>query len=153
MKEKYLKYKKLSRSLLGLGTTLSLLGIFGLFSGFDALIFSIIVLILGIVNLIIYLLLKKKTQNIVSYCYKKCIICDKDIVNEIKIKYFINDKEITEEDFNNYGNNKTKMVINYYKCYDCKLCLTVIKTYLINNNKEKELNDKINLDFEYEGDY
>lgn len=153
MKEKYIKYTKLSRTLLGLGTTLSLLGILGLFSGFEYLIFSLIVLFLGIVTLIIYLLIKKKTQNIVSYCYNKCIICDKNTNHQTNIKYYINDKEVLEEEYNNSNTNKTKMIIDYYKCIDCKLCLTVINTFIINNGKEKQLNEKINLDFEYEGDY
>ena len=31
--------------------------------------------------------------------------------------------------------------------------MTVIKSYLYTKTKEKELNDKVQLDFEYNGDY
>ena len=72
MKDKYLKYKKIIKSLLGLGTTIGLIGVFCLFS--NIIILGIIITIIGIIILIITRLLKIKTIKIEEEGKKNCLI-------------------------------------------------------------------------------
>jgi len=96
---------------------------------------------------------KKITLEIEKNCLEKCPICNENIIKSEEIRYFVADNLVNEETFNCQNNNKIKRHIYYYKCKDCHFCMTIIKSYLYTNNREKQLNDKIQLDFDYEGDY
>ncbi len=151
MKEKYIKYKKQIRSFLSLGTTFSALGLFG-FIG-KSIIGAIVLSILGIITLLFTFYLKKKTIEIEKHCKNKCLICNNNISYSSIEKHYISNNLVSKEDFDKTNNNKTKMLIEYYKCIDCHFCLTIITSTIINNNKEKIINPKINMDFDYNGDY
>ncbi len=151
MKDKYLKYKKIIKSLLGLGTTIGLIGVFCLFS--NIIILGIIITIIGIIILIITRLLKIKTIKIEEEGKKNCLICNDPTELVIENRYYVGDNLVDEDTFNNYKSEKKRFEIYYYKCSKCNYCLTYIKSYLIINNKEKPLNDKLSIDFDYQGDY
>ena len=116
------------------------------FAGITGIIFGGIVLFLAYKS-------KKVTIEIENYCLTKCLICDDDILKTDEIRYYIGDNLVDKETFEKQTNDKTKRIINYYKCEKCNFCMTIIKLYLYTGNKEKELNKKIQLDFEYSGDY
>ena len=151
MKESYKKFKKQIRTFLGLGTTCGLLGLYSLFS--KMVIFGIILLLAGIVILGITFLLKKESLKMEEESKKNCLCCGKDVTHTFENRYFINDCPVKKDDFEKENTNKKRMEIHYYKCDECRFCYTVIHTYLCINGKEKQLNDKTNLDFDYTGDY
>lgn len=150
-KKNYLFHKKITRTFLCLGTTIGVLGLFTIIS--QSFIIGIILLLIGILFLFISYLSKKKTVTIENYCKKSCLICNNDITVETEIKYFVGNSLVDEETFNKVTTEKTLREVSYYKCIECKLCMTIIKSYLIINNNQKELNDKISIDFDYTGDY
>lgn len=150
-KEIYIKHKKRIKSFLALGTTVSAISLFAIFteisiSGAIGFIFGLIVLYFAYKS-------KKITLEIEKYCLKQCPICNEEIIKTEEIRYFVADNLVNEEAFNSQKNNKIKRHIYYYKCEKCNFCMTVIKSYLYTKTKEKELNDKVQLDFEYNGDY
>lgn len=150
-KKNYLFHKKITRTFLGLGTTIGVLGLFTIIS--QSFIIGIILLLIGILFLFISYLSKKKNVTIENYCKKSCLICNNDITVETEIKYFVGNSLVDEETFNKVTTEKILREVIYYKCIECKLCMTIIKSYLIINNNQKELNDKISIDFDYTGDY
>ena len=123
MKEKYINCKKKVRSLLGLGTTIGLIGIYSLFSKY--FIFGAISLIIGVLFLLICYKNKKETINIENYSTKQCPVCGKEISKSAEIRYYIGSTLVNEEVFNN-SNSLDKVIreIEYYKCVDSKFCLT-----------------------------
>ena len=151
MKDKYIKHKKRIKSFLALGTTVSAIGLFAFIT--DLAISGLFAILFGL--LVLFLANKSKgiTVKIEKECLEKCIICNDPINKTIETRYYYSGNIINEEEFNKYSNNKIKRIIYYYKCEKCNLCMTVIKSYLYVNNKEKEMNEKIELDFNYEGDY
>ena len=150
-KEKYIKNKKLIRSFLGLGTTIAIIGIYSLISKF--ILPGLIALIIGLFVLFLAFRSKKITLEIEKYCLNKCPICDDEIVKTEEVRYYVGDNLVDEETFNSQKNNKIKRNIYYYKCEKSNFCMTVIKSNLYTINKEKPLNDKVQLDFDYNGDY
>ena len=151
MREKYIKNKKMIKSYLGLGTTVCALGLFWLLS--NNYIFGIVFLFLGIIFLLLSMKAKKVTVEIENKMLEKCINCNDDVIHEIKYKYFVSSALSTEEEFNKKTNDKMKYEIHYYKCLKCKICMTIVKQYLYTDNKEKPLNDKISIDFNYNNEY
>lgn len=150
MINKYLKYKKMIRSFLCLGVTITILGCFSFQTNYFV---GIILFLIGLIFLFITYFMKQQKTKIEEECKIHCISCGKNIINVTEEKYYILNKPVDKELFNSSNCEKTKQVINYYKCNDCHLCLTVINTYLITNGKEKQLNDKINMDFDYNDNY
>ena len=153
MKEKYLKYKKYIRSFLALGVTVGSIGLFGLFS--KNLLFGLILIIIGSLFLLLTTTFIKKTIKIEEECTKLCPCCKKEVVINEETRYYVSNNLVSEEDFNNFKGNfdKIKRVITYYKCQDCNFCFTIIKSYSYYGDKEIQLNDKRNMDFNYEGQY
>lgn len=151
MQEKYKKFKKQIKMNLGLGTTIGLIGIFSIFS--DMVLFGILFTLVGALILGIAFLLKKETLSLEEACKEKCYCCNKDVNHSIENRYYVNDHLVKKSNYDEATNNKKRMEIHYYKCEDCNFCLTVIHTYLIVNNKEKQLNDKVSMDFDYSGNY
>jgi len=151
MKDKYKKLKKQIKTNLGLGTTLSLIGIFAIFS--EMILFGVLLLIVGCLILGLTYILKKETIKLEEECKKTCFCCNKEVNHSIENRYFVNDNLVKKTIYDETSSNKKRMEIHYYKCEDCNFCLTVIHTYLHMNNKEKQLNDKISMDFDYTGDY
>lgn len=151
MIEKYKKYKKLIRSFLCIGTMSGVLGVFCIFT--ESIFISLLLIILGVCVLIITYNLKKKTIKIENNFKTSCINCNKSTSFSSETKYYVLNKLVSEEEFNQCDKEKTKMIFNYYKCIECHICMTIINSYLIINNNEKKLNDKINIDFSYEGNY
>lgn len=150
-KDKYIKNKKFIKSFLGLGTTIGIIGIYSVIS--KIILPGLITLLIGLLFLYFAFKSKKKTLEIEKYCLNRCPICDEEINKTEEIRYYIGDNLVDEETFNLQKNNKLKRNIYYYKCEKCDFCMTIIKSYLYINNKEKPLNDKIQLDFDYKGDY
>lgn len=151
MKNKYTKLKKQIKVNLGLGTTIGLIGIFSLFS--DMILFGVLLFVVGGLILGFTYMLKRETVKLEEECKKTCLCCNKEINHIVENRYFIADNLVKKEKYDEAKNNKKRMEIHYYKCEDCSFCLTVIHTYLYVNNKEKQLNDKTNMDFDYSGDY
>ncbi len=151
MKIKYLRNKKYLKSFLALGTTLSLLGFFCLIS--KIYFQGILICVLGIVFLLISNKCKGNLVKIENQMKTKCINCNENIIHETKFKYFVANALSNEEVFNNKINDKYKLEINYYKCLKCNICMTIIKKIMYDNNKEKILNDKISIDFNYNNEY
>ena len=150
-KKNYLFHKKITRTFLGLGTTVGVLGLFTIVG--QSIIIGLILLLIGITFLFISYFSKKKTINIENYCKEKCLICNKNVTIETEIKYFVGNSLVDAETFNKVVTEKILREVSYFKCVECKLCMTVIKSYFIINNNKKELNDKISIDFDYTGDY
>ena len=97
-KELYIKHKKRIKSFLTLGTTVSAISLFAIFteisiSGAIGFIFGLIVLYFAYKS-------KKITLEIEKYCLKKCPICDKEIIKTEEIRYFVADNLVNEEAFN-----------------------------------------------------
>lgn len=157
MKNKYIKYKKQIRSFLSLGATLSLLGLLGIIS--KTYIFGVISLIIGIINLLLYLYNLSIIKKIEERIKEECISCQNKTHTKELIRYFINGKITDVNDFNSKVNEsdfkytKNKHIIHYYYCLDCKICLTEIMIYQIKNNKEILLSNKTSVDFNYNQDY
>ena len=152
MKDRYSKLKKQIKTQLGLGTTVGAIGVFSLFS--EMVLFGLILIFIGGIILFITYIMKKETKNLEEECKKTCITCGKEVKHSIENRYFIADNLVKKSDYDNANNNKKRMEIHYYKCEDCSFCLTIIHTYICTlNNKEKQLNDKVNMDFDYTGDY
>ena len=153
MKEKYLKYKGNIKSLLALGTTFSAIGLFAAIGG--SLLFGILLLVSGMISLFFAYKLKIETVKIETYCKEKCPICNNTISYSMETKFYLADNLVSEEDFNKCNKyvDKIKREIHYYKCIEDNFCMTIIHSYLITNTKQKQLNDKISLDFNYNFDY
>ena len=151
MKDKYKKLKKQIKMNLGLGTTIGLIGVYAIFS--KMILFGILFAFVGALILGIAFLLKKETINLEEVCKEKCYCCNKDVKHSIENRYYVNDNLVKKSVYDETLSNKKRMEIHYYKCEDCNFCLTVIHTYLYYNNKEKQINDKVSMDFDYTGDY
>lgn len=150
MINKYLKYKKLLRSFLCLSVTIIIIGCFCTPSNF---FMGLILIFIGIIFLIITFFIKNKKIMIEEQFKEHCIKCGKNTINITEEKYYVLNVPVTKEVFIQSNNEKIKKIINYYKCDQCHICLTIIKSYLIVNGKEKQLNDKINIDFDYNNNY
>ena len=150
-KELYIKHKKIIKTFLALGTTVGAIGLFAFIS--ETSFSGLIAFLLGLLVLYFAYKSKKITIEIEKYCLDKCPLCDELVNKSEEIRYYVADNLVDEETFNKQLNNKIKRHIYYYKCEKCNFCMTIIKSYLYTNTKEKELNDKIQLDFEYNGDY
>ena len=151
MKDKYIKLKKQIKMNLGLGTTIGLIGFFSVFS--DMILFGIMLMIVGGLILGFTYILKRETVKLEEECKKTCFCCHKEVKHSIENRYYVNDNLVKKSNYDDVSSNKKRMEIHYYKCEDCSFCLTVIHTYLYVNNKEKQLNDKVNMDFDYTGEY
>lgn len=153
MKEKYLKLKKKISSTLGLGTTISLIGLFSFFSKYY-LVGSVFFLI-GILILIFCYNFKKQSVFIEKYSMNKCPICDIPTINSSETRYYIGSILVSKEDFANSNNSIDKIIreINYYKCVECNFCLTIINSYFVRGTIKKQMNNKVSMDFNYENNY
>lgn len=150
MINKYLKYKKLLRSFLCLTVTITIIGCFSLSSN---ILIGLVLIFIGIIFLLITCYIKYNKTKIEKKCTEHCIKCGDNIVNVTEEKYYILNKLVSKEEFIQSKKEKSKKIINYYKCEKCHFCLTIINSYLIVNGKEKRLNDKINMDFDYNNNY
>lgn len=156
MKEKYTKNKKRVKSFLSIATTLIVIAAFSFFSGKKYLLFAIISLILGILFFVLFILCNKYNNKLIETMKRNCPICNKEVIIESDIKYYVNGCVVSLDDLNNenFKNmNKEKLVFNFYKCVECNYCLTEIFTYTVKDNCEKLNNRKYNVDFNYHGDY
>ena len=152
MKDNYIKCKKKVRSLLGLGTTISLIGIYSMFSRY--FVFGAISFVIGLIILFLCYKNKKETINIENYSLKQCPVCGKETTKVIETRYYIGSTIVTEDVFNNSKSlDKVIREIEYYKCVESKFCLTKINSYLIRGNKKKPLQSKINMDFNFDNSY
>lgn len=155
MKEKYIKIRKLIKSFLSIGTTLILIAFFSFFAGKKYYVLGVVSLILGLLFVVFTYLLNKSINKMIEIMKVQCPICNKMTKFESKINYYINGKLIGEDDFNNCHLNcqKEQIIFEFYKCLDCTYCLTVIKTFIIKNNKKALKSTKYNVDFNYTDTY
>ncbi len=154
MKNKYLKNKKMIRSCLSIGTTLLVISLFAFLSGSIYINMAVICLILGIISLVITYLSYNSNKIIITSMKKNCPICDKEVIYSKQNKYFIEGVAINENDFVIDDNHqKQKYIFEFYKCIECEYCLTIISIYSYKNKKEALKSQKINVDFNYKGDY
>lgn len=156
MKNKYLKNKKMIRSCLSIGTTLLVISLFAFLSGSIYINMAIICLALGIVSLIITYLSYNSNKNIITSMKNNCPICNKEVTYSKQNKYFIDGVAVIENDFlinNNSDYQKQKYIFEFYKCIECEYCLTIISIYCYKNQKESLKSQKINVDFNYKGNY
>ena len=155
MKEKYKKNKKLIKSFLSIGTTLILIAFFSFFSGKKYYILGAASLIFGLLFVAFTYLLNNSINKMIEIMKVQWPICNKMTTFESKINYYINGKLIEEDDFNNCSLNcqKEQIIFEFYKCLECTYCLTVIKTYIVKNDKKSLKSTKYNVDFNYTGAY
>lgn len=155
MKEKYIKNKKLIKSFLSIGTTLIVIAFFSFFAGKKYYLLGAVSLIIGLLFIAFTYLLNNSNKKMIKVMMVQCPICNKKVNCESKINYYINGKLIEEDDYNNCSFNyqKEQIVFEFYKCLECAYCLTVIKTYIVKNDKKALKSTKYNVDFNYSGDY
>lgn len=146
-------YKKLTRVSFHLGAVCLLLAIFSVIA--KQYIFLSIFSAIFIICLIVYLIFKKKYNDLLKSFMEKCPICKEKIHFEKKNKYLINNSEVNKTEYDlSYGDGISLMEINKYYCNDCKFCYSKIKTFVLNNNGKMVLfKENDNVDFEYENNY